>query len=937
MQDLVRRITGIREGEGLRAGLMFIYIFFVIASLLIVKPIRNSLFITRYGAGSLPYVYLLVAVAAAVVTFSYTRLIQRMRLSYVIFGTLLLSILMFTVFFHLLHAHITPGWLVYAFYVWVQIFGMIATTQFWLLANYVFNTREAKRLFGFIGAGAISGGIAGGYLTRWLVPTFGTVNLLLFCIGFLLVNVLVLRSVWIRSGRQKLRERKPQPLKPDADGARTTPVLLVLSSPYLRLIAGIVGVGVIVATLVDYQFSAIASANIKDRDGLTGFFGFWLSNLSILSLLVQIFLTSRILANLGVGASLFFLPMGILGGAAAVFLQPAVWSAVLTKMADGGFKQSINKAGLELLYLPLPSYIKNQAKAFIDVFVDSFAGGLGGILLIVFTIYLGMDARAISLMILAFIALWLCLLIMMQREYVNTFRVAIEKRTIDLEDQRVNLDDASLQAFVSNIMSKGSSRNILYVLHLVESSRNPKWIEPLRKLLLHHSAEIRAQVLQILPNFSGTDFTEDIRPLITDPDDDVRVLAIQYIYKNAPERRAALDSFLNDERIEIRSAAMRVSAMESRSSGQFRKVFSMESALRQMMESVQEAPGNSDKNFVKETAARVVGTAGDPKLFPYLHVLINDPASEVQRAAIQAAGETEAPEFVSVLIRHLDVGGVRKTAREALADYGEAILDRLVAAMTDSNERKSVRLRIPGVIALIGTQPCMDALTTNLDNNDLFLRYEVIKGMGKLHKADPNLKVDESRVTRRILQETDNYYRIGAVLSRETRRILPVETEGVKQARRLLIRALEERLDYNLERIFRLLGLKYPPTDMFNAYRGIVSRRDDLRANAVEFLDNVLDMSLKKLILPIVETRQAEAMLDSVIERGTAEQRGEETILSLLDDDDQWIQVCVLHLLAQQKERKASAQMARLMNSPDPTVRETAAYALRAVQFPMAE
>src|SRR5262245_3392883 len=214
MGSLIRRITNIREGEELRAGLMFVYIFLIIASLLIVKPIRNSLFITRYGASSLPYVYLLVAVAAALVTYSYARMIRKMRLSYVIFGTLVFSVLVFAVFFRLLHDQITPGWVVYAFYVWVQIFGMITTTQFWLLANYVFNTREAKRLFGFIGSGAILGGITGGYLTRWLVPTFGTVNLLLFCIVFLLSNVMLLRVIWVRSGRPKSRDRRPPAVKP---------------------------------------------------------------------------------------------------------------------------------------------------------------------------------------------------------------------------------------------------------------------------------------------------------------------------------------------------------------------------------------------------------------------------------------------------------------------------------------------------------------------------------------------------------------------------------------------------------------------------------------------------------------------------------------------------------------------------------------------------
>jgi hypothetical protein len=42
--------------------------------------------------------------------------------------------------------------------------GVIAAAQVWTLANYVLTTREAKRLFGFIGSGAISGNIVGGFV-----------------------------------------------------------------------------------------------------------------------------------------------------------------------------------------------------------------------------------------------------------------------------------------------------------------------------------------------------------------------------------------------------------------------------------------------------------------------------------------------------------------------------------------------------------------------------------------------------------------------------------------------------------------------------------------------------------------------------------------------------------------------------------------------------
>lgn len=172
------------------------------------------------------------------------------------------------------------------------------------------------------------------------------------------------------------------------------------------MLASIVGVSVIVANLVDYQFNAVVEASIGSKDGRTAFFGVWLSNLSIVSLGIQLFLTRRMLSKLGVVASLLLLPLGIFVGAVSILIFPELWAAVLIKVADGSFKQSINKASFELLYLPVPSSVKTQAKSFIDVFVDSLATGVGGVMLIIFNVWLGFSTGQVSLLIIGLIVIW---------------------------------------------------------------------------------------------------------------------------------------------------------------------------------------------------------------------------------------------------------------------------------------------------------------------------------------------------------------------------------------------------------------------------------------------------------------------------------------------------------------------------------------------------
>ncbi|MEL6821867.1 MAG: hypothetical protein AAFP70_08915, partial [Calditrichota bacterium] len=170
MRTLLTKFVDIRDGETSRAMLMFSYIFLIICCLLIIKPVRNSLFLARFGAAQLPYAFILVAAIAGIVSTIYSRYASRVRLDLLIRASTIIILSNLLLFWTLLYFDYEGGWFIYAFYVWSAIFGAITTSQFWILANYVFNAREAKRLFGFIGAGAISGGIFGGYLTSFLAP-----------------------------------------------------------------------------------------------------------------------------------------------------------------------------------------------------------------------------------------------------------------------------------------------------------------------------------------------------------------------------------------------------------------------------------------------------------------------------------------------------------------------------------------------------------------------------------------------------------------------------------------------------------------------------------------------------------------------------------------------------------------------------------------------
>lgn len=941
MKRIVRKLFDIREGEGVLVSLMFLYIFFLVASFLIIKPVRNSLFLVNFGVEKLPYVFVLVAIFSAVVASLYAKYSKKVRLNSVIIITLLFSIACLLIVWLLLHTQYQGGWFLYAFYIWVALFGVITGAQFWLLANHIFNAREAKRLFGFIGAGAISGGIFGGYLTNALAPVLKTENLIFFCIGFLFICIVLLWKIWKIQHQYPHKKRIRRAKIIGSTQTSDNPIKLIFRSRHLALLAGIVCINVIVANLVDYQFSAIASSIITVEDNLTAFFGFWMSTLNILSLAIQLFLTSKVLKYFGVTTSLFFMPIGLCLGAVVILINPALWSAILLKMSDGGFKHSINKACIELLALPISTKIKTKVKTFIDIFVKNLAKGIGGILLIVLTVVLKLSSEYISLMILVLIAVWIYLITQIKEEYINAFRLAIEKRTIDLDQEALNLEDASVLKNFISILETKNERQILYVLKLLGETQHKDLIPHLKKLITHPSNEIKTQILKTASLYKDLDLSLEAKKLIDSSDHAVQIQAVQYLFNRSKDKMSVLKNYLEHKDYRVRSAALTCASREWRNSQSFRKEIDLKNLIEEIFQRINNnGVSETQKRFVKINAAMAIGEARNSELYPYLRTLVEDKSLDVKQAAMQYIGQTRAKEFIPILLSNLTEKYIRKYTRESLAEYGEDIIEVLAESLENKEEEAIKRQAVPKVLALIDSQKSVNLLFHNLNQVDRPLRYEIIKALSKLRSNFPELRFDKQSIEARLLVEAERFTQVLVMLFRQNNSLTfflqstPQNDARVKKAWALLNGALEEKLDSTLERIFLLLGLKYIPKDMFNAYIGIKSDKSRLRANSVEFLENILDAKYKKILIPIIETSPKTILsLNTQDIFGVSIPSEKECFDLIIDGDDNWLKVCTFFLLAELKQDKFYDSISKLKNDPDPLVKETSLFYLKKLEY----
>jgi len=930
---LFQKTFDVREGEVQRTVGMFVYLLLLVAALMLIKPVSTALFLTRFGAAQLPFAYILTAFFAATLSYAYSVRLRKTGLEILMKSTMISAILLLLVFWVFIHYQWIQGVFLYLFFVWTGLTALIIVSQFWLAAGYFFNLREAKRLFGLIGSGAIIGGIAGGYGTRLLATSLGSENLIVIGAVCLFLCIKIMDVMWKTSGHPDLSPRHD--MRAPAPEAEPSTLMQIFKSRNLRYLAMILALSVIVARLVDYQFNAIVSSVITDPDHLAAFLGFWMSNLNIIALLVQLFLTRRIIELAGVGSSLFFLPAAVCIGGIVTLVHPALWSAVLLKLSEGGFKNSLNKSSMELLFLPVPLKIKNQAKAFIDVFVDSTAGGIGGVLLVFLVFVAHLTPAQISWILFILSVAWLILIRQVKTAYIQSFKDKFDQ----LDDTAGSSltgpipDNEQVIEKIVQVLAGPDEKEILRMLQMISEFHSDRLADSFVRLLGHPSPDIAAEALKQLYFSKQTDVSDKARKLLESDHLILRTEAVRYLFHHAADQAGTMTSFLENQAPRIRDAALLCLVREARNNRTLKARFAPDRLIQDRLQTIAALTDAARVRAAKKICIQAISLSDIYPLYPYLYLFMEDPDIEVVIAAVQGAGLTGHPQFIRVLLTFLGRKTVLKNAAmTALARYGPPLLDQLGDHLSNPYLPYNIRKRLPEVIASSGSQKAVDLLSRHLAQTDLGLRYEVIRALNKLRIRSGTLFFDHIRVVPRIRNEARNYMDMLLILYAQKR--IESDTDNtetgadISRAREQLIRGLEVRLDASLERIFRLLGLKYPPVEMYSAYKGICSTDREIRMSAMEFLDNILDGRLKHVVMPVIETG------GMGFERARESLEGEipgeyDACVALLNSQDDFLKAKTLYLLSFMDDDRYIPHMAALLDSPARSVRDMARFALR--------
>ena len=374
---ILRRFLDVRPGETRALGWSWLYIFSVLSSYYILRPVRDDMGVAG-GIENLPWLFTGTLAGMIAVNPPFAALVARLprvRFIAIAYRFFISNLLIFAV---LLNAGSAEQniWLGRIFFIWTSIFNLFVVSVFWALMVDVYDSEQSKRLFGFIAAGATLGGIAGSSITAFLAKQVSPVYLLLISAALIELAVFGVRRL---SKLSEALHRQPAIRSDEAPigGSVFSGITHALKSPYLINVSVYILLFTITSTFLYFQQAEIARQSFADRGARTAFFASIDLWVNVLTLGAQLFLTHRLLRRVGVAVTLAILPaLSILGfGTLASMPTIAVLVAYQVLRRAGNF--AFARPTREVLFTVVRREDKYKAKSFIDTVVYRLGDQVG--------------------------------------------------------------------------------------------------------------------------------------------------------------------------------------------------------------------------------------------------------------------------------------------------------------------------------------------------------------------------------------------------------------------------------------------------------------------------------------------------------------------------------------------------------------------------------
>jgi len=816
---LLNKLFNIKPGEGLPTLILFIYFFAFVALGITGSAARDAYFLNMVDRDYLPLMFLAVAIVLTLIIDIYNRLSKNRDLIH----TTTVSCLVFALSLIFIQNNL-KGWVIYFLYVWIEVIILIIITQFWILAADVFNPRQAKRLFSLLGAGGALGSIIIGSSINYFVSLFGSENLLFVTIGFL--GVVILMANLIRPYRN-INELKNQSAKKDEKQQSDK-----LFSPYLKSLAVIIGLAAIASVIIDYQFKMTAVAVFPNQDDLVSFFGKYYAITGIARIIIDLYITSRVLSRFGILIAILILPISLMIGSVGFLLSPILATVFLSKFSDQVFKFTFHNASIQLFWIPVKRAIKTKLKPIIEGSIRAGLQGLTGVLIFIAVTIFNIPIHYLSLPIVLIIVLWIIKSFPLKRLYVDALQSAIEKRQLNFEELTLDIQDPTMVKTIETALNNADENQQIFALDVIKDIPLSPWKRSLNRLLNEDNVTVKKEILKISINDKNIIDDQQIIDLIeTDKELDIDAIAIAG-KRGLNNAESAINKHLQDSEIEkqiIAAAALNTINPDSS------KV-----AKKLLIDALQ----STDEKLVSLAINQLSfdnKILSDDTLIHYL----NDSSFVIRNAALFVAETRREPKFLPEIIYSLADSRSAIPARKALTAFNQQdVINILIKYAQDSTARKSLVIGIIRTLKNYPTEQSIGIILSKVNPKTPSIQTEAVDVLIHIARETP-LKEKDIIITKGELINTARYvYEIIIALSQ-------IEDSNDNQLLRYFLQNEVRKL---IPVIMKLGIMDKPETQIETYIQYVQNNESDKLSYVIEFFENIFSKDERKIVNSLIDS-----------------------------------------------------------------------------------
>lgn len=364
--NLFNRLTNIEPEETKGALLSFLFIFLLMTSYMILKPVRDAL-PSDWGdvsrATQWTYTFIFATIAVMIYNFCAAKMTIR-KLVPCVFIAFAAS---FMAIFSAYKFGVDVNFLGKVFYVWSSVFSLFHISVFWSFVSQHYSKSQSKRTFSFINTGASAGAILGPLTVILLSETMSIENVLVVTSVVLLLSlpiIAVLNRHFDSMGTNNS----------DSEQLQTNPFSglkeLFANKKLIGLASFIFLMTGVSAFFYTTQSDLLAAFDRAERKQMLGSIEL-LTN--CLTILLGLFVSNRVFQKFGISVSLSFVPFAIAGLMLLLSANPVVLFVLVLVVVRRAGNYAIVRPAREVLFTSVDKEARFKSKPIIDIAI--YRGG----------------------------------------------------------------------------------------------------------------------------------------------------------------------------------------------------------------------------------------------------------------------------------------------------------------------------------------------------------------------------------------------------------------------------------------------------------------------------------------------------------------------------------------------------------------------------------